>query len=470
MAEALRTRIVDDDAGFAALRPRWDALVSRAAEANTFLTFEWLHSWWVSYKPEADLRLVLAEDGDDLIGIAPMMVRTVRRYGLSFRTLLFVGDGTYETDHMNLVLRADRRAEALAALLGALDALSWDAAHFNQMPDGSVTAKDLLAWAANKGLAVDNVRTPCPKRDIPGSYEDLIASMQSRFRTTLRSTRRKLTEKYRVEFGLHGDPAEFPEALNALFMNHASRWKAKGQGGVFTDPKKRAFYDLLTRELHAKGSLRFYYLKLDGAIKAQEFCFAHGRVVYLLQEGFDYDLAGENIGNALRSMVFENLIADKAEAYDFLAGTSRHKSLWGNAFPDDLRIEAARPTLKGRIYFKLPKLIEALKEAVKKMIRKAPPAEPPKEEKEEKAEKGEKAGAESTGTAQPGAPKAPREPKAPKASGSEPQGGQPKAPKPPKPPRPPREATAAPASPPQAPAGEAAPASASAPGNPGETP
>ncbi|HVS18661.1 MAG TPA: GNAT family N-acetyltransferase [Planctomycetota bacterium] len=372
----LRTSIVADDAGFAALRRRWDALLAQAVDANTFLGFEWLHSWWVSYQVPAELRLVLAEDGDQLVGIAPMMLRTVRRYGKAFRVLLFVGDGTWETDHMNLILRRDRRAEALAALLATLETLAWDAVHFNQVPESSETARDLLTWAKSKGMAVDVVRTPCPKRNIPESYDALLATLQSRFRTSLRSSRRKLGQKYRLEFGLHENPAEFPEALEALFRNHASRWKAKGQGGVFTDPRKRAFYDMLVRELHGKGALRFYYLKLDGAIKAQEFCFAHGRVVYLLQEGFDYDHAAENIGNTLRGMVLERLIAEKAEAYDFLAGTSRHKSLWGDAFPNDMRIEAARPTLKGRLYFHVPKRIEALKEAVKKAIRKAPAAAP----------------------------------------------------------------------------------------------
>jgi CelD/BcsL family acetyltransferase involved in cellulose biosynthesis len=373
----LRTRIVSDDAGFRALRARWGDLLAQAADANTFLGYEWLHSWWVSYRVPAELCLVLAEDGDELVGIAPMMRETVRRCGLALRVLRFVGDGTWETDHMNLVLRRDRRSEALAVLLAALETLPWDAVHFNQVPETSETARDLLGWARSKGMAVDVVRTPCPKRILPESYDALLATLQSRFRTSLRSSRRKLGPSYRLEFGLHEDPAEFPDALEALFRNHASRWKAKGQAGVFTDPRKRAFYELLVRELHGKGALRFYFLKLDGAIVAQEFCFAHGRVVYLLQEGFDFDRAAENIGNTLRGMVLERLIAERAEAYDFLAGTSRHKSLWSDAFPDDLRIEAARPSLKGRLYFHVPKRIAALKEAVKQALRRAPAAQLP---------------------------------------------------------------------------------------------
>lgn len=365
-AGGLRTRVVSDEAGFAALRERWDALLERAADANTFLGFAWLHAWWVSYRVPAELCLVLAEDGDELVGIAPMMLRRVRRGGVPFRVLEFVGDGTWETDHMNLVLLRERRAEVLAVLLGALDALRWDVAHFNQVPEASPTAADLIAWARGSGMDVDVVRSPCPRRVVPESYEALLASLQSRFRTSLRSSRRRLAEAYEVEFGLHEDPREFPEALEALFRNHASRWAAKGQAGVFTDAKKRAFYELLVRELHARGELRFYYLKLDGGIVAQEFCFAHGGVVYLLQEGFDFAHADENVGNTLRGMVLERLIEERAEAYDFLAGMSRHKRLWSDAFPDDLRIEAARPTLRGRAYFRVPKRVERLKASLER--------------------------------------------------------------------------------------------------------
>lgn len=370
-ATAILTRIVSDDAGFAALRPRWDTLFAEAADANTFLSFEWLHSWWVSYRVDADLRLVLAERDGILVGVAPLMIKRERLLGLSFRVAFFVGDGTWETDHMNFLVRAEGRGEILAHLLRAVEALPWDAARLNMIPDASPTAPDVLAWAKVKGWPVDVQKAVCPRRAIPESYEALLASLQSRFRSTLRSTRRKLGEKYKVEFGLHQDPAEFKDALNSLFTNHASRWAAKGQSGVFTDPRKRAFYDALVGELHARGWLRFYYLKLDGVVKAQEFCFEHEGVVFLLQEGFDYSFASDNLGNALRSHVFERLIADKAKVYDFLAGISRNKQLWGDAFPDDLKIEVARATPKGFLYFRVPKLLEKLKEIVKKMLRKS---------------------------------------------------------------------------------------------------
>ena len=188
-----------------------------------------------------------------------------------------------------------------------------------------------------------------------------MATLPSRFRTNIRATRRKLSDAHEVQFGLHQDSSEFDSALETLYANHESRWKAKGQGGVFADARRRSFYSLLTKNLHADDALRFFYLKLDGRIVAQEYCFAYGRTVFLLQEGFDYSLAPLNIGNALRSYVFEYLIAQGYEAYDFLAGMSRHKQTWSDSALNDITFEVCRPSLSGHLAHRLPGTIDALK-------------------------------------------------------------------------------------------------------------
>lgn len=379
----LTLRVVTRDEDFGSLAPRWDALLGQAEGANNFLSHEWLWSWWRAYRPAGELRLVLAESGGELAGIAPLFLRVEKQYGVSYRVLRFVGDGTAETDHMNFLVRARDRAAVLGALLAKVAAMpDWDAARLNQIPKPSPNAEDLLSWCRSQGLLLGLAETPCPLRRMPESYDALLASLQSRFRGKLRSTRKKLEEKYRVEFGLHTAPAEFPEALETLFRNHASRWAAKGQGGVFVAAPRRAFYASLTEAFHRRGWLRFFYLKLDGKIIAQEYCFEYGGTVSLLQEGFDFARAEENVGNALRGYIFEWCIGEKKRAYDFLAGISRHKQIWADANVPDILVEACRPTWKGRLYYRLPRLVEAAKDRVKKILRKdaAPAAGAPEKE------------------------------------------------------------------------------------------
>ena len=364
----MRLSIISSEQFLSNLAPEWSALVGNAADANTFLTPEWVLSWWEAYKPQADLVVAIARTGDELVGIAPMMVTSERRFGLTIRYLRFIGDGSLETDHMNFIVVADRASEIRRLLLDSLLSARWDIAVFANVPAHSMIVPDIKDWAGRHRSPTHQSSVPCPISTLPSSFDSLLASLPSRFRTSIRSTRKKLNSSHKVEFGLHDDPSGFPDALATLFANHESRWRAKGQSGVFKDERRRRFYELLTDRLHRKGALRFFYLKLDGRVVAQEYCFAHDGTVYLLQEGFDYALARDNVGNALRSYVFEHLIQHGYKAYDFLSGMTRHKLNWSNSTPDDLTMTVARRSPAALAAFYGPLVIPTVKGVIKRAL------------------------------------------------------------------------------------------------------
>jgi CelD/BcsL family acetyltransferase involved in cellulose biosynthesis len=359
-ASAWTVRVLRSDSEFAALEAAWSELHARCADRNVFLSHEWLHAWWVAYRPRAELAIVIVEDGGRLLGIAPMMIGIERSAGVGVRVLRFIGDANEatghvrETDHAGFVVDRAQRAEVVHALLAAIARLRWDAAELNQVPEASETTRDLLHWIALMKLAHSVEAVPCPVRRLPPTYEALLASLPSRLRTSVRSSRRRLANEHALEFGLHADDSGIAAALARFFENHTSRWRGKGQQGAFAQPARREFYRMLTPRLLRRGWLRFFYLALDGRVVAQQYCFAVDDTVMLLQEGFDFAHAQDNVGNVLRACVFEHLIAAGAGCYDFLAGSSRHKQAWSDGVVTDLRIECARPTWRGRLRRAVP--------------------------------------------------------------------------------------------------------------------
>jgi CelD/BcsL family acetyltransferase involved in cellulose biosynthesis len=295
-----------------------------------------------------------------------MMLSREAGIGRIFRRLRFIGDGTFETDHMNFLVGAGDRSGVLAALLVAIDSLPWDIAHFSQIPRESEHTQQLLDFASSRGWLLSASEVPCPRRTLPESYDGLMRSLPSRMRTAIRSARRNLEESYSMEFGMCTDRDDLPTFLEALYRNHTSRWQSKGREGVFVGERKRLFYSRLSYRLLDAGSLRFYYLKLNGAVIAQQYCFQHGNTVYLLQEGFDFDYAEKNVGNVLRAMVFEDLISRGVRHYDFLAGTSRHKRSWSDSEPIDLSVQACRPSIIGRTAHHLPLWWAKAKQLIKR--------------------------------------------------------------------------------------------------------
>ena len=266
------------------------------------------------------------------------MLERNHRFTIMPRILRFIGDGTFETDHMNFLVDASCSSEVLRALQLAIAGIPWDIAYFNQMPRESDTTSSLLGYCIDNGWELTVESVPCPRINLPESYDALLATLPSRFRSKLRSSRRKLETEFNIEFGQYQDPDDLPVALHTLFANHASRWEANGEKGVFVDESKQTLYRALAPRLLDRGWLRFFYLKINGQVAAQQFCFGHDRTTLLLQEGFDFSWAPHNVGNTLRGMVLEYLIVSGGGVYDFLAGSSRNKSNWSDAQKDDLRI------------------------------------------------------------------------------------------------------------------------------------
>jgi hypothetical protein len=272
------------------------------------------------------------------------------------RVLRLIGDANEatghirETDHSGFIVDRAHCSSVVHALLAAIWRLRWDIAEFNQLPEVSDRTHALRQWLESVGLPVSIEVSPCPIRRVPATYELLLAELPSRLRTSVRSSRRKLQQSHAVAFGLHDREDGLADALERLFENHTSRWRGKGQDGAFAQAERRDFYARLTPRLLRRGWLHFYYLALDGRVVAQQYCFGIDRTVMLLQEGFDFAYANDNVGNVLRACVFEHLIDAGAECYDFLAGSSRHKQNWSDGVVNDLRIACTRATLRGRLY------------------------------------------------------------------------------------------------------------------------
>ena len=141
-------RSISADGEFTALASQWQELLRRSADANTFLSHAWLHSWWTCYRPNAKLRILLCEKGGQLRGIAPMMISREGVAGRIFRRMRFVGDGTSETDHMNFIVDQEERERDTCKPLEC-DRRNCHGifAHFNHIPESSQNAGQLLQYA-----------------------------------------------------------------------------------------------------------------------------------------------------------------------------------------------------------------------------------------------------------------------------------------------------------------------------------
>ncbi len=96
------------------LREKWNNVLKKSKDDNIFLTWEWLSTWWKHYGKEGKLIILLAEDKNEIVAIAPFMYSVCRLLEFKLRKIEFMGTG--HTDYCNFIL-AKRKAESLELFL-----------------------------------------------------------------------------------------------------------------------------------------------------------------------------------------------------------------------------------------------------------------------------------------------------------------------------------------------------------------
>jgi CelD/BcsL family acetyltransferase involved in cellulose biosynthesis len=369
----MQFRLVQTRDEFLELEHDWNALLPRSEADNIFLTWEWLWSWWNAYSRIGDRLhiLVFRSEAGGLDAIIPLYRPVGNKLNvLSPRTLRFIGQGSADSDYLDMIMARGRECEVLNEFWKHLSAhkRTWDVLELAAVPSTSATVSWLQTLRKRKGLLFRSIKFPCAVAELPRSWDEYMAALHSRFRTKVRTTLRQLHEAHRVRFRSVTREEDLGPALELLYDLHSRRWKSKGRNGVFLNPEKRLFYEHFTRHFLRRGWLAFDFLDLDDQPVACQLCFRYEGTLYLLQEGFDPGYSHGSVGIALRAMVFKKAIEDGIRSYNFLAGLGRHKTQWIVNVTSCENIVLGQKTLRSAIYVEAPLFIQAVKDRIKAML------------------------------------------------------------------------------------------------------
>jgi CelD/BcsL family acetyltransferase involved in cellulose biosynthesis len=323
---------IRDAAGFEALAGSWDALLRAGARATPFNSWEWASAWWQAYGAAGELRILAAlDEGGTLRGVAPLREQVVRRCGIAARALRFVGDGSNDSDYLDVVLAPGWEARVMEAFRGHWEGEMRRGAVLllNEIPEDSAALPPLREWGGEGRMLSSEAPVACLAAPLPATFEEYLRGLRPRFRTAVRSALRTLEGRGEARFVFPADAEEALALLPTLFDLHARRWAREAKPGVFGWESKREFYRRLTPLFSSRGWLRFSRLEWNGRVLACQYGFVMGGVYYQLQEGFEPDAAHLHAGAALRAWSIARLIEEGVRAYDFLAGSGSHKTDWG---------------------------------------------------------------------------------------------------------------------------------------------
>lgn len=307
---------VDD---LAPLRADWDRLLHQSRADTIFLTWEWQELWWrvLGLPSSARPHLLTVRAGDELVGLAPLVA-----HGSS---LHFAG-GEEIADFLDLFALPGHEAELAAAVLDHLEREPWETEPWETIDLRNLRADSLgLTYLApearRRGLRVEvEQEDVSPALALPASWEAYQAGLSKKDRHELRRKLRRLHSagEARWYFVADAGPADVADFIRLHRLSDESK------ADFMTDEMGRWFHAIVER-FAPGGTLRLYFLDLDGVRVAATILFDYGDQFLLYNSGYDPDYARLSVGLALKAYCIHDAIAAGRGVFDFLQGNEPYK-------------------------------------------------------------------------------------------------------------------------------------------------
>ena len=347
-APALQIKVVTAYSDFLALEPDWNELVCRAGIEHPFLEHAWLRTWWECFGENSSLYILVVTSAGRLVAIAPLMLTTIRMWGLKVRRLGFLYNAHVPRADFIIAGRADEVYEALWEHLGAR--CEWDMVQLCQLTAGSSTSRVLQCLAGRNRLLSGVWRSgasPCIPMD--GGWQAFYETLAAKHRSNLRNRFGRLNKIGPVELEtVTGGDQRVPSLTEGLRLE-AAAWKGDAGTAISNDRSVTRFYSILSERAAQSGWLRLNFLRAGAQAVAFDYSLAYRNRMFLLKLGYDPAFSAYSPSNLLLAATLRDAFDRGFREYDFLGEEAEWKRCWTSGTRTNEWLYIFSPSLKGRI-------------------------------------------------------------------------------------------------------------------------
>ncbi|MBN1908847.1 MAG: GNAT family N-acetyltransferase [Pirellulales bacterium] len=336
----------------------WNALLPRTRGATFFHSYDWLATFWRHFGEEQQLRVLIVYEGDEPIGIVPLVVKTEDTRAGKVRVLTyplhdwgsFYGPiGSQPTLTLRAAMRYLRQTKQ-----------DWDMLDLRWVDQSRVDHGRTKAGMQSAGFVpVEQAWNESAVIDMEGTWKDYWMSRTPKWRKNVCRNTRRLGERGRVSFlryrpegAAYGDGDPRWDLYDACVELARQSWQGSAQDGTTLCHEGVAPF---LRDVHAAaartGALDLCLLLVDGKPVAFIYCYYYQGRIYGLRMGFDPAWAEVGPGTVLLGKMIEDSYARGDEHLDLGVGymackekwlTDRVKSYRYTHFSGSLRAQALR--------------------------------------------------------------------------------------------------------------------------------
>jgi CelD/BcsL family acetyltransferase involved in cellulose biosynthesis len=312
----------------------WNPLAH--STGSPFLSVQWLAAWWRAFGTGRFTCLVLRDGRGSLR--AGVCCRRLAGGRLAAAANAHTGDWD--------VVAADPQARRV--LWQALAGLGAGSVHLTGMRGRASLdeADDELRAAGYSTARAVGVRSPY--LELPGTWDELLASVSRNLRSQLGRRHRALEREgdlvFRTTIG--GDDEQLERDLAAFFRVESAGWKSGAGTAILSDPRTERLYTDFAKAAAAAGWLRLGLLELDGVAVAADLNCVFAGGMFLIKTGFDERYGQFSPGLVLRGEVLRAAVHEGCQFYDFLGGPDGYKLRWTTELRPRVAIRAYQGPLR----------------------------------------------------------------------------------------------------------------------------
>ena len=265
-----------------------------------------------------DLRILVLEDGNELVAIAPFACHkgSARLEMLGVATLFEPMDVLYSNPDV-LPALGDAIVNLRVPLL------------LRRIPADSPLTSVLAKAYRSRGVLISRPDGPWPWITLDAGWAEPESKFNSKRRAYLRRARRIADELGTVSSEiLSPTPATLPPLLEEALAVEAASWKGQTGTALALDPVIGAFYRRYAAAACAQGTLRLCFLRIDGRAAAMQVAIETGNRLWLMKIGYDERFASCSPGNLLVRETIRHAALRGMKSIAFLGAMEPWKEQW----------------------------------------------------------------------------------------------------------------------------------------------
>ncbi len=365
----VRLELVQSLEGLAVHMDAWDRLALEAPQNLPAISSAWATAFFEHQLQASETwRCFFAYDGDDLVGILPVVITPNRLLGLKRPRLQTPHNShAYSVD---FVLARGRESEIIPRLLSALDRVEplRYCLGLIRLPDTSPTLSVLENGVAGTSVVKEYDGMGSYIR-VEGSFDEYRSALSSNFKNNLRKAKNKISRLPDVKTVFLSGAEATAKGLQLFLEVEASGWKGQGGSAILMSSSLSAFYGKIVERLAELGWLEWHFLQTQGKVIAGQFAAKMGSTLIVMKIGYDESYGWCSPGNYLFEHTVERAFASgDTDEIDCLTDMPWHRN-WKMKQRDyhNLWIYPRRP---------IPLIFGAFGRRIKNALRKTPGLRP----------------------------------------------------------------------------------------------